>query len=69
MDEKVITFNTGICTSLYIEKDKTNPQMHSAYLYFKGKKVIAIIKQIINKKQARCSTKHCAQAHSHFIYR
>ena len=46
-----------------------NPQMHSAYLYFKGKKVIAIIKQTINKKQARCLTKHCSQALSHFLYR
>ena len=40
-----------------VVKDKTNPQMQSVYLYFKGKKVIAIIKQTINNEQARCSTK------------
>ena len=39
-----------------IEKDKTNPLMYSAYLYFKGKKVIVIIKQTINKEQGRRST-------------
>ena len=32
-------------------KDETNPQMHSAYLYIKGKKVIEIIKQTTNKEQ------------------
>ena len=38
-------------------------------IIFKGKKVIAIIKQTTNKKQARYSTKHYSQAHSHFLYR
>ena len=32
-------------------KDKIDPQIHSTYLYIKGKKVIKIIKQTTNKEQ------------------
>ena len=51
--------------------------MHSIYLYFKGKKVIAIIKQIINNEQegAGQSTVHRVikdktnpQMHSVYLY-
>ena len=41
--------------------------MESTYLYVKGKKVIAITKQTINKEQARYLTKHSSQAHSRFF--
>ena len=41
--------------------------MESTYLYIKGKKVIAITKQTINKEQARYLTKRCSQAHSRFF--